>query len=184
MDSLINLVRGFKQCNYINHRIFTLRCIKKGLVPLSFKLNSIRKNISRGARNIVRKSKKKQLLQDRVKCIKWYSARQWGSIEASKSTKVKDRQVSKFNRLLLKNNSNGNMDEGQAINSNYNNVNNSQMQSHTCIDKNQLHSSSKGSNVSNISQGNKWVVKFVQITHYPNTRITFIQRTKFCPCTY
>ena len=72
-------------------------------------------------------------------------------------TKVRDRQVSKFNRLLLKNYSNGNTDEGQVVDNNHS-VNNSQMQSHTCIDNNQLHSGRIGSNVSNISQGNKWAV--------------------------
>ena len=49
------------------------------------------------------------------------------------------------------------MDEGQVVNNN-DSVNNSQMQSRTCIDNNQLHSGSIGSNVINISQGNKWVV--------------------------
>ena len=75
-------------------------------------------------------------------------------------TKVRDRQVRKFNRLLHKHTSNGNMemDEGQAINNNHNSVNNSQTQSHTCIDNNQLHSGSIGSIVSIISQDNKWVV--------------------------
>ena len=34
-------------------------------------------------------------------------------------TKVRDRQVSKFNRLLHKNNSNGNVDEGQVVNNNH-----------------------------------------------------------------
>ena len=50
------------------------------------------------------------------------------------------------------------MDKGQVINSNHNSANNSQMQSHTFIDNNESHSGSKGSNVSNISWGNKWVV--------------------------
>ena len=51
-------------------------------------------------------------------------------------TKVRDRQVSKVNRLLHKSNLNGNMDDRQVDNSNHTSVNNSQMQSHTCINSN------------------------------------------------
>ena len=76
--------REFKQCNVINHRILTLRCINKGLVLVSVKLNSNRKDISRGARNIIRRTEK-QLLQDRVKCINGFLQDNRGSIEASKS---------------------------------------------------------------------------------------------------
>ena len=52
--------------NYKNHRIFTLRCIHKGLVPVSIKLkttiktNRARKTIKQAERN---------LLQARVKAI-------------------------------------------------------------------------------------------------------------------
>ena len=36
----------FRQCNYSNCRVFTLRCISKGLVPVSVRLNSNRKDLS------------------------------------------------------------------------------------------------------------------------------------------
>ena len=46
--------KEFRQCDYSNHRVFTLRCLSKGLVPVSVRLNSNRKHISIGARNIIR----------------------------------------------------------------------------------------------------------------------------------
>ena len=60
--------KEFRQSNYSNHRVFTLRCIIKGLVPVSVRLNSNRKDISIGARNIMRMAER-QLLQQRVKDI-------------------------------------------------------------------------------------------------------------------
>ena len=60
--------KEFRQCNYSNQRVFTLRCICKGLVPVSVRLNSNRKDISIGARNIIRRAER-QLLQQRVKDI-------------------------------------------------------------------------------------------------------------------
>ena len=77
-----------------------------------------------------------------------------------KFTKVRDRQVSKLSRLLHKHNLNGNMDDRQVANSNHTSVNNSKMQSHTCINSNQAHGSSgsEDSKVSTGSQGHKWVV--------------------------
>ena len=60
--------KEFRQYNYSNHRVFTLRCISKGLVPVSIRLNSNRKDISIGARNIIRRAER-QLLQQRVKDI-------------------------------------------------------------------------------------------------------------------
>ena len=45
--------KEFRQCDYSNHRVFTLRCISKGLVPVIVRLNSKRKDISIGARNII-----------------------------------------------------------------------------------------------------------------------------------
>ena len=79
-------------------------------------------------------------------------------------TKVRDRQVSKFNRLLHKNNLEGNRDDRQVANNNNTSGNNSQtqtqMQSHTCINKNQPQGSSsrEGNNVWTVRQGNKWLV--------------------------
>ena len=75
-------------------------------------------------------------------------------------TKVRDRQVSKFNRLLHKNILKGNMDDRQVANNNNASGNESQTQSHTCINNNQMQGSgvNEGNNVSTVSQGNKWVV--------------------------
>ena len=46
------------------------------MVLVSVRLKSNRKDISSGARNIIRKAEK-QLLQDRVKCINGIFLRQW-----------------------------------------------------------------------------------------------------------
>ena len=46
-----------KQCHYRNHRIFTLRCINKGLVPVSARLNPNRKDISNRTKAIIRRAK-------------------------------------------------------------------------------------------------------------------------------
>ena len=120
--------REIKQCNYKNHRIFTLRCISKGLVPVSGKLNSNRKDISIGARNIIRRAER-QHLQERVKCINNILQDNREGIASSMSrlfsivtdqaiqqqctefinkvrevriNKLRDRQVGKFTRLLKK----------------------------------------------------------------------------------
>ena len=53
--------REIKQCNYKNHRIFTLRCISKGFVLVSVKLNSNREDISIGGRNIIRRAERQLL---------------------------------------------------------------------------------------------------------------------------
>ena len=60
--------KEYRQCNYSNHRVFTLWCISKGLVPVSVRLNSNQKDSSIGARNIIRRVER-QLLQQRVKDI-------------------------------------------------------------------------------------------------------------------
>ena len=52
--------------NYKNHRIFTLRCIHKELIPVSIKLKSTLK--TEKVKKIVRKAEK-DLLQARVKAI-------------------------------------------------------------------------------------------------------------------
>ena len=53
-----------RQCNCKNHRIFTLRCFNKGLVPVRVRLNSN----SIGARKIIKRAER-QPLQQRVKDI-------------------------------------------------------------------------------------------------------------------
>ena len=55
--------------DYRNHRIFTLRCISNNLVPVSIRLKLAHSKLSQGARKIIEKAQK-QLLQDRVRCIK------------------------------------------------------------------------------------------------------------------
>ena len=45
-----------RDCNYRIHRIFTLRCINKGLVPVSIKLKKTIK--TEKARKIIRKAEK------------------------------------------------------------------------------------------------------------------------------
>ena len=55
-----------RDCNYRNHRRFTLRCISKDIVPVSVRLRSACSKISQGAGKIIEKAEK-QLLQDRVR---------------------------------------------------------------------------------------------------------------------
>ena len=57
-----------RECNYKNHRTFTLRCTSSNLVLVSVKLRSSCSKIRQGARNMIEKAEK-QLLQDRVRCI-------------------------------------------------------------------------------------------------------------------
>ena len=59
---------ALKECEYKNHSIFTLRCIDKGIVPVSVRHKSEGSKLSNRAREIIYKAEK-QLLQDRVRCI-------------------------------------------------------------------------------------------------------------------
>ena len=52
--------------DYKNHRIFTLRCLHKELIPVSIKLKSTLK--TEKAKKIIRKAEK-DLLQARIKAI-------------------------------------------------------------------------------------------------------------------
>ena len=68
---LVRLLRDwerlqYRQCDYRNHRIFTLRCLHNELVPVSIKLKSSLK--SDRAKKILRLAEK-QLLQTRLKSI-------------------------------------------------------------------------------------------------------------------
>ena len=121
-----------RECNYRNHRRFTLRCISKELVLVSVKPRSACSKISQGARKIIEKAEK-QLLQDRFRCINNTIEATVNTINNSRSRlasivtntthldrcsrfinkvtedrcgKVRDRQVRKFNILNNKNNSN------------------------------------------------------------------------------
>ena len=106
----------------------TLRCISKRLVLVSVNLNSNRKDISIGTRNIIRKAER-QILQERVKCINNILQDNREGIASSKSklfsivtnqamqqqctefidkvretrfNKVRHKQIGKFTRLLNK----------------------------------------------------------------------------------
>ena len=111
--------------NYKNHRIFTLRCLHKELIPVSIKLKSTLK--TEKAKKIIRKTEK-DLLEARVKAINSIldniakqtelCRSQLASILSAQRlrecqdfvekvgeirfTKVKQRQLNKFNILLNK----------------------------------------------------------------------------------
>ena len=70
--------------NYSNHRGFTLRCISKGIVLVSLKLNSGRKDISTRARAVIYRAER-QLIQERVRSINTILLDNGGRIAASRS---------------------------------------------------------------------------------------------------
>ena len=114
-----------RQCDYKNHRIFTLRCIHSELVPVSIKLKSTLK--SERAKKILRTAEK-QLLQTRLKSINSLLDNNTKQLELTRSkiasiltapnyqqchefiekikekrfNKVKERQVKKLNNLINK----------------------------------------------------------------------------------
>ena len=122
--------------DYKNHRIFTLRCLHKDLIPVSIKLKSTSK--AEKARKIIRKAKK-DLLQARVKAINNILGNVAKQTEECRSqlasiisgqrlrecqgfvdkvgeirfTKVKQRQLNKYNILLNK--KEGNITRANAI---------------------------------------------------------------------
>ena len=113
-----------RDCDYRNHRIFTLKCISNELVPVSLRLKTTIKTES--ARKIIRKAEKD--LQSRVISINSILGDNAKQRELSRSKlesfvsttimdkcqqfldkvgelrflKIKERRVNKFNRLLLK----------------------------------------------------------------------------------
>ena len=114
-----------RDCDYKNHRIFTLRCIHKELVPVSIRLKTTLR--TEKARKIIR-TVEKQLLQARIKFInsildnnakerelcrsKLASILSTSNFKKCKGfvekvselrlNKVKSRQVKKFNNLICK----------------------------------------------------------------------------------
>ena len=60
-----------KDSNYKSHQRFTLRCISKDLIPVSVKLKSTSNSRNRRAKEIIHRAEK-QLLQDRIKSIKFH----------------------------------------------------------------------------------------------------------------
>ena len=114
-----------RQCDYKNHRIFTLSCIHNELVPVSIKLKSTLK--SEMAKKILRTAER-QLLQTRLKSINSLLDNNAKQLELTRSkiasiltapnykqcqefkekikekgfNKVKERQVRKLNNLIIK----------------------------------------------------------------------------------
>ena len=112
-------------CDYKNHRIFTLRCIHKELVPVSIKLKTTLR--TEMAKKIIRAAEK-QLLQARIKSINSILDNNAKQTELCRSklasilstskcrkcqgfiekvgefrfNKVKNRQLNKFNNLVCK----------------------------------------------------------------------------------
>ena len=115
----------YRECNYKNHRICTLRCLHSDLVTVSIKLKSTLR--TERARKILR-SVEKQLLQAGLRsitCLLDNNAKQFEltrsqiasilptpsynkcqefieKVKELRFKKVKDRQVRKFNNLLKK----------------------------------------------------------------------------------
>ena len=127
---LLKLLRDWekfqlRQCNFKNHRIFTLRCIHSELVPVSIRLKSTLK--SERAKKILRMAEK-QLLQTRLKSINSLLDNNAKQLELTRSKivsiltplhyqecqdfidkikekrfiKVRERQVRKLNNLINK----------------------------------------------------------------------------------
>ena len=114
----------FRQCNFKNHRIFTLRCIHSELIPVSIRLKSTLK--SERAKEILRMAEK--LLQSRLKSINSLLDKNAKQLEPTRSKiasiltplnyqecqdfidktkekrfiKVRERQVRKLNNLINK----------------------------------------------------------------------------------
>ena len=127
---LLKLLRNWekfqlRQCNFKNHRIFTLRCIHSELVPVSIRLKSTLK--SERAKKILRMAEK-QLLQTRLKSVTSLLDNNAKQLELTRSKiasiltplhyqecqdfidkikekrfiKVRERQVRKLNNLINK----------------------------------------------------------------------------------
>ena len=127
---LLKLLRDWekfqlRQCDFKNHRIFTLRCIHSELVPVSIRLKSTLK--SERAKKILRMAEK-QLLQTRLKSINSLLDNNAKQLELTRSKiasiltplnyqecqdfidkikekrfiKVRERQVRKLNNLINK----------------------------------------------------------------------------------
>ena len=128
-----------RSSDYKNHRIFSLRCLHKDLIPVSIKLKSTLDTSK--ARQIIRKAEK-DLLQARVKAINNILVqvdRQIGECRAKVASislaerlgecqdfinkvsklrfiKVKQRQINKFNHLVTKKEGNITITIANAVN--------------------------------------------------------------------
>ena len=164
-----------RDSEFKNHRIFTLRYIDRGIIPVSIRLRSENSKLSKGAKEILYKAKK-QLLQDRVRCINAMLEDNSSSINRCKAelvsmvttldrdkcskfiqkvsetrfNKVKERQVRKFNSLINRTSNNNNATSARSIGSNNNKMscNNSQTQG--------LENSNN--NKTGIHNNSKWVI--------------------------
>ena len=127
----------FRSSDYKNHRIFSLRCLHKDLIPVSIKLKSTLDTSK--ARQIIRKAEK-DLLQARVKAINNILVHVDRQIEECRAKlasiilaerlgecqdfinkvseirfiKVRQRQINKFNHLVTK--KEGNITIANAVN--------------------------------------------------------------------
>ena len=160
-------MRVIKDSDYRNHRRFTFRCTSKGIILVSVRLKSTSNNRRRTDREIIYRVEK-QLLQDMVKCISGILCDNEGKLDRNRSrllslvttttakdrcivlinkvresrfTKIKNRQVNKFNRLATKSG------KGREANTYCRNISNQSQASNS--NSNQLQAS--GSN-------NKWVI--------------------------
>ena len=167
---------------FSNHRIFTLRCISNGLVPVSVRLNSNRKDISNSARNILKRAER-QLLQDRVKCINGILQDIKVRIVSSKSrlftlvtnndiqlkceefirkvseltfNKVRQRQINKLNTLINRSKNKASQEIRQA--NLHSTISNSDSQVHVHNNNRSLQKAS--------SNNNKW---FINLSSVPLT---------------
>ena len=142
------------ESDFKNDRIFTLRCIDRGIILVSIRLRSENSKLSKGTKEIIYKAEK-QLLQDRVRCINAMLEDNRNSIDRCKAelastvttidrdkcskfikkvsktriNKVKERQVRKLNSLINKTSNNNNAISTKSIGNNNNkgSCNNSQM---------------------------------------------------------
>ena len=171
-----------KQADYKNHRLFTSRCISNGLVPLSVRLNSNRRDISNKTRNILRAER--QLLQDRVKCINGILQDNKVRIVSSKSrlftlvtnndiqlkcekfirkvselkfNMVRQRQINKLNILVNKSKNKDSQEVRQA--NQHSTINNRDSQAQVGNNDRLSHSAS--------SNNNKWVINLSRVPLTP-----------------
>ena len=178
---------AIKDRDFKNYRIFTLRCINKGVIMVSVRLGSIIKDMTNRAKEIIYKVEK-QLLQERVRYINVILEDNGKKLETSRSrllslvtttttkgkciefnnkarenrlTKIKETQVNKFNRLTTK-------------------VSNWDFSTQSRNNFSQPQVSRSHSNQSqSISNSNKWVVNLSNIPLIPAQQST-CQRPQFC----
>ena len=160
-----------RDCDYKNHRRFTLRCITNGIVLVSDGLMSACSKTSKRAKEIIQKAEK-QLLQDRVKCINATIENNGNNIDSSMSwlpsivtnttdidqcskfikkvredqlCKIKDRQVNKFNILVSKS-------------SNKSSSHNNQMQASIVGNNNNRNNRNSNNSELQVETDSKWVI--------------------------